>query len=184
MPGSQTKSEYVRDLRSRIDEHRRTIRIELGAMDEAALAWRPDGGSWSVLDCVDHLNRTHEHHAAFLHPAIADAVPADPGDDAYRPTWLARVYIPLAFHPRLRFAAAAALQPRPDAGPSALDELLGHQDELDNLLDAVGPVSLTRTHVPGRPGLRFNLGDSLRIVVHHDDLHLRQARTVLDALNR
>jgi hypothetical protein len=58
---------------------------------------------------------------------------------------------------------------------------LRRQDALCAILDQVGPVDLSRTSVPLEKGIRFNLGDCLKILVYHDGLHIDQARRVLEA---
>ena len=65
-----------------------------------------------------------------------------------------------------------------------LEVYLAKQDGLLEILEQVDQIDLTRTPVPLEKGIKFNLGDCLKVLVYHDDLHIKQAKGVLAAMQQ
>ena len=56
---------------------------------------------------------------------------------------------------------------------------LNKQIELLQTLDQCTDVDLRHTSIPISMGVKFNLGDALKVLVYHDELHFGQARSIL-----
>ena len=176
------KASFVAGLTRRIDLNRRAVQTEFLPLPEDDLSWRRDDRTWSVLQCVDHLNRTHDYYVQRIDAAIPRAVPARAGADVYAPTWMARAFMGFAFNPLVSIPTLSELAPEDAPSAGALNEFITRQSTVRQLLDAVADLDLTHTPVPLQAGVRFNLGDCLTMLVRHDGHHIRQARAVLDAL--
>jgi hypothetical protein len=64
-----------------------------------------------------------------------------------------------------------------------LNTYLTKQTELLRTLDQCAVVDLRHTQIPIATGVKFNLGDALKVLVYHDELHFGQARTILEEMS-
>ena len=64
-----------------------------------------------------------------------------------------------------------------------LNQYLAYQETLLQHLDEAAAVDLVKTMVPIEKFVRFNLGDCLKILVYHDELHIGQAQRVYAQLD-
>ena len=168
------------DLRSRMAEHQAAVTGTFAPLTDAQLAWQPATNAWSILQCMDHLNQTHRYYQTKIGRVLADPVPVT-GEDSYRPSGWGGVYMAFALNPRFSFPVPDAIAPGAlaDLTRDVLGGYLAAQDELLRVLEACDGVDLRATRIPIEKGVRFNLGDCLRILVYHDALHMCQARGVL-----
>lgn len=182
------KALLLADLRSRIQAHQHTVMDSFRPLDEAILTQIPAWGEWSILQCFDHLNQTHAYYNAKIGPALETPVQArshndtdrdtDRNADRYAPSFWGRIYMFFAFNPRFSFPAAAEIAPAAAPPADTFSRYLHNQTALLRVLDAVADVDLSRTRIPIKRGVSFNLGDCLKILVYHDALHIDQATRV------
>lgn len=167
-------------LCERIGRHGGLLTEQLAPRSLPQLAWRPQGRTWSVLQCLAHLNLTHDYYAPKIAVALAAPAPVR-SPDSYTPSFWGRIYMYFALNPRASFPSAEAIAPGDTLGRAVLAGYLDRQTQLLATLRRAEGVDLCRTQVPIAPGVRFNLGDCLKILVEHDALHLGQALRVLAA---
>lgn len=177
---AQSKALLLADLRARIQAHQHTVLDGFRPLETATLAAVPAWGEWSIRQCFDHLNQTHAYYTAKIGPALEDPVPArSRGDnDRYAPSFWGRIYMFFALNPRYSFPTPADIAPATEPPADTLDRYLRNQTALLRVLDAVTDVDLSRTRIPIKSGVSFNLGDCLKILVYHDALHINQATRV------
>lgn len=183
MAAALTKTAFFVDLAAHIQTHETETRTRFQPLDAAQLRWKPAPKEWSILQCYDHLNQTHDYYITKITAALADSPPAAPAQgDVYTPSLWGRVYMFFALNPRFSFPAPAATIPEaaPDLG--ALNTFLENQQRLRNLLEEVERIDLAQTRIPIEKNVQFNLGDCLKILVYHDALHMRQATGVQRSL--
>jgi hypothetical protein len=176
-----SKPDFLADLRARIGRHCETVTATFQPLDETQLLWRPDPREWNVLQCFDHLNLTHDYYMPRMDAALRSPEAAGRGQDVYRPSFWGRIYMFFSFNPRFSFPTAAEITPGTELSRDVLQVYLAKQAALLQVLDRVNDVDLRRTRIPIDKGIRFNLGDCLKILVYHDRLHIGQARGVLAA---
>jgi hypothetical protein len=185
MPQPITKPDFLADLRHHIQQHCHTIAQRYAELDDTLLAQPPAPGEWSVLQCIDHLNLTHDYYRPRIEAALAAPKPAG-RSDLYRPSFWGRIYMHFAFNPKRSFATAAEITPSPAnrANRDLFAAYLARQTQLLGWLDNIGWVDVVKTAVSIERGVKFNLGDCLKILVYHDSLHLDQAERALAALQK
>jgi hypothetical protein len=176
-----SKSDFLADLRTRSDQHRRLVTDTFQPLDDATLAWQPDPREWNILQCFEHNVQTHDYYAPKIAWALQSPSRSQGADEIVQPSFWGRIYMHFAFNPRYSFPTTAAITPHKDLDRAILDMYLRKQDDLSAMLDQAEPVDLSRTAVPLEKGIRFNLGDCLKILVYHDGLHIDQAQRVLEA---
>ena len=178
-----SKTDFLTDLHSHIRQHSALIPARFQPLDPALLNRKPSRREWSILQCFDHLNLTHEYYLTRINRALEKPVKADPARDVYAPSFWGRIYMVFAFNPRNSFPTAASITPSSDLSKDTLAIFLARQDGLRRLIgQRVRGVDLRRTMVPLEKGVRFNLGDCLKVLVYHDALHIDQAARVLHSL--
>lgn len=180
MAAAMTRSDFYADLTAQIDRNCRAV-SRFGELAADRLNWRPAPSEWNVLQCVDHLNLTHDYYHRHMGPALDRAVPVVAGADLYAPSFWGRIYMFFSFNPRFSFPTAPSITPQTQLDGRVLDLYLAKQEDLLALLDRVQDVDLRRSRVPLERGVSFNLGDCLKVLVYHDDLHIGQAQRVLAA---
>ena len=176
-----SKSDFLVDLRARIEHHRYLVTGTFQPLDDAALAWQPNPREWNILQCFEHNVQTHDYYTPKITQALQSPVRSTSAPDTVRPSFWGRIDMHFAFNPRYSFPTAAVITPSKGLDRAILDTYLRRLDALCSILDQVGPVDLSRTPVPLEKGIRFNLGDCLKILVYHDGLHIDQAQRVLEA---
>lgn len=178
------KEDFLADLRQRIRQHVEEVQRIYLELDDAQLARQPRPGEWSILQCFDHLNLTHDYYAPKIAGGLAQKRPARAENDAYSPSFWGRIYMHFAFNPRYSFPTAPEITPGAgDLNRDVLHRYLDKQQELLATLAAVEPLNLKETPIPIEKFVRFNLGDCLKILVYHDRLHMGQAAGVLQQLD-
>lgn len=175
-----TKPEFLVDLQARIDRHRHLVTGTFQPLDDATLAWQPNPREWNILQCFEHNVQTHDYYTPKITRALQSPARSSGAGDSVQPSFWGRIYMHFAFNPRYSFPTAAVITPSKGLERTILDTYLRRQDALSAILDQVGPIDLSRTPVPLEKGIRFNLGDCLKILVYHDGLHVDQAQRVLE----
>ena len=182
MKKTLTKSELLSDLRDRIQEHHETVAEVFQPLDAGKLNCQDNRKEWSIIQCFDHLNLTHEYYLPKIEGVLSNLKPADPHQDIYKPSFWGRIYMYFAFNPKYSFPTAEEITPQSESDRAVLDIYLMKQDGLSEILDQVGEIDLGRTPVTLEKGIKFNLGDCLKVLVYHDDLHIEQAKGILAAM--
>lgn len=177
------KHDFLADLRQRIREHATQVQSVYLELDDAQLARPPGPGEWSILQCFDHLNLTHDYYAPKIAGGLAQQRPANREKDTYRPSFWGRIYMHFSFNPRYSFPTAPEITPGAgELNRDVLHRYLAKQQELLATLETSAPLDVTGTAIPIEKFVRFNLGDCLKILVYHDRLHIGQADRVLHTI--
>lgn len=168
---------FLTTLQTAIQELRATAEAEFAPLDLPLLNHQPAPGSWSVLECLEHLNR----YSRYYHPQLAQALtPARPAaDQAVGYSWLGRQSVGM-MRPDNRKKHTTLKHMNPSGsrlGREVLSEFLSHQTELLALLARAHHADLNRKAVPVEffRLLKLRLGEALEFVVVHQQRHLQQA---------
>ena len=173
---------FLADLTARIHDQCEQVETLFLPLSERQLNWQPSPKEWSILQCVDHLNKTNRFYMGRIKRALQAARPTSGGPDDYKPSFWAGVYIRFAFNPRLSFPSPRQSVPESTLNLDTLTDYLAFQDNLLSLMKGVRNVSLTMTRTPLFKGITYNLGDYLKVLIYHDGLHMGQARRVLTTM--
>jgi hypothetical protein len=155
----------------------------VNGLKESQFNWRPDSQSWSMAECLLHLNMTGERCVGLIEKALADARarrPAGPQRLGYGPwgKWLlGRTEPP----PKRRSKSARSLTPAYGQPITAvLPTFLHIQDQLADQVAQAGGLDLRRVKLPlpGFGPIRPNLHLAFAWIAAHERRHLWQARQV------
>jgi hypothetical protein len=145
---------------------------------------RPDPKSWSVAECVEHLNLTARAFLPLLERAIADArALGAPAPARYRRDlmgWLLWKTMPPPV--RLRVPTAPSFIPGADRSPAELlaefDRLQAEQIRLTGAADGL-PLQKIRVPSPFNAKASYNAFSALSILPPHQERHIWQAARAL-----
>lgn len=147
--------------------------------------WRARPDSWSVAQCLEHLNVTARLYLPLLDAGIADAIrrglyAAGPYTyNIWGRLWVASLEPPV----RLRLKAPAAFRP-PETRPrrDIMAAFHAYQVQYVDRLRQANGIDLARARVssPAAAWLRVPLGSGFASMAAHERRHLAQARDVVE----
>ena len=178
-----TRTEQLEDLKDR------TQRIiaeakkfeELG-MEELNQREAPE--RWSVLECLEHLNYYGDFYLPEINKRIDKAAPSKNED--CQSTWLGNYFalmmLPAENGKMKKMNTFKSMNPIDKRlGKEVVVKFLKQQEEMLRLLDRAKSVDLRRTKTATSISklIKLRLVDTLRVVIYHNQRHLKQAEEVL-----
>ena len=176
-------AQAIRDI-ARLDK---IVKEELMPASSQALSTAPAEGKWSVLQCIEHLNRTSDHYLPELEKALKIAKEAgDAQASEFKTGWIGRKGVkglkPRGEHIPRPMRTFKGMDPGLDQKISddGLNTFLKRHDVLRQLLD----VALK--HDPGKRKItslvkliKFRVGDAVDFLIAHEERHILQAQRAL-----
>jgi len=154
---------------------------------EDQLNRQPAEGKWSVLECLEHLNLYGDFYHPEMKKRMAAAAPS-PADAPYKGTVLGNYFVKSVGPETI----AKTMNTFKDKNPSGsklekkttLDRFIKQQEELLELLTAAKNVDLkkVKTGITISNWIKLRLGDTIRVVVHHNERHWVQLENVLKTI--
>lgn len=143
------------------------------------LNWKAHSKSWSILECLEHLNR----YSHFYHPEIKQRLQATPYTQAleyFNSGWLGN-YFAESMLPREKLNKMNTFKSMNPLGSAldhaVIDTFIRDQKQLLNLLDQARKVNLqkVKTAVSISKWIKLRLGDTFRVLIYHNQRHIVQA---------
>jgi hypothetical protein len=164
-----------------LDDSDRRAEALVRDLDEERFNWRPDEKSWSVAQCLDHLNVANLAYLAPMRAALNRKGGVRRG--AIQPGFLGRWFVAtLEPPPKRRLPAPKKIVP---AARKGRDEVIGEwrriQAEVKDLLRAGAGQDLNRIRFvnPFFSLIRFSVGTGFQVIAAHERRHLWQAERIL-----
>jgi hypothetical protein len=151
----------------------------------AELMTRLEAGSWSAVECLDHLTQTTR---AFL-PAISDAIARAPKlktNRRLRTGILPSLFIRNLNPPyRIRFKVLPQLAPQNADSDTAWAGFVQSQSELLAILNSTAGLAIDKVSIksPVYARIRYNIYGAFRMLTAHQNRHLWQIRQILSVLD-
>jgi len=167
-----------KDLLAIIDAAR-----EFESLPESDLNWKERPKKWSILECLEHLNRYSNYYHAEIKKAIARATTTSHNvNHEVKSTWMGKKFIAM-MHPENTTKQKTFARMNPIEGSlkkEVIFRFLGNQQELAAILEDASKVDLNKASIPVEflKILRMNLGDALQFVVVHEQRHIKQANAL------
>ena len=168
----------ITDLQEKIQAGIVEIETSFLSENNQLLNWKPNAEKWSVLECIEHLNRYNRYYNHHLEQALQKKSPPS----IYKPGWLGDFFVKLVSPENKK-----PMKTRPHLNPTGshldkgtLIEFLDHQQHLLQLLSAAKKNNLNRRSIKVEvmPLMRMKIGDTFRFVITHQQRHLQQACTM------
>ena len=154
---------------------------EFVLLPHSALNWKEHPEKWSILECLEHLNRYSSYYHVELRKAIARAKRSDNEHEA-KSTWMGKKFIAM-MHPDNTTRQKTFKRMNPIHGnlnKEVIERFLKNQQELLDIINDASNIDLNKAAIPVEflRILRMNVGDALQFVIVHEQRHIRQAQAV------
>jgi hypothetical protein len=175
--------EDVQALLQALDDNDRRAEALVGDLDDERLNWRPDERSWSVAQCLDHLNVANRAYLGPMREALErarrqGAVRRGAIQPGIGGRWFVATLEP---PPKRRLPAPRRIVP---AARRGRDEVMAEwrrvQSATKDLLREAAGVDLNGTRFvnPFFALIRFSVGTGFQVIATHERRHLWQAERV------
>jgi hypothetical protein len=156
----------------------------LKAESDTVLNFRTNPKAWSILECLEHLNR----YGRFYLPEITGQIQKTSSEQEryFKSGWLGD-YFAKSMIPKEKLNTMKTFKSmnpiNSTLDKAVIDDFINQQIEMLELLNSAKEVSLakTKTAISISKGIRLKLGDTFRFVIYHNQRHVAQAERVLDA---
>ncbi len=178
-----TSNELIEDLISRTKSNINAVE-QLKTVPEKELNRKENPGSWSVLECIEHLNLYGDFYLPEIRRRIAEGVSAGPAPE-FKSGLLGNYFAVSMLPKEGTLNKMKTFKDKDPAGSSLNKEVLrrftDQQKEMLDLLNMARKVNLTRvkTAISISWLLKLRLGDTFRVVIYHNQRHILQAERVL-----
>ena len=144
---------------------------------------------WSILECLEHLNRYGDYYLPEIEKAIMSGKVSN--ERLIFSTGVLGNYFANLMKVKngkmIRMKTPADKNPSgSDLTPITIDRFIKQQEKLRSLLEQARKVDLTRTKVPISltKFLKLRAGDTFRFFVYHIERHIIQARNAKESAGR
>lgn len=173
-------------LQGQVDELLQTVNTHFVNASDEALLRQPAPDKWSVAQCLDHLNAYSRFYVPAMEKAIrgklTGSLPSSPAP-VFKSGLLGNYFTNMMKPknnglPGMKMQAPKAYRPLADLDARrTVHEFMEWQQQTKALLDRAKLVNLEQIKIPTTLGswLKFNLGDTFRFVIAHEQRHMAQA---------
>ena len=175
----ETKS-LIQELRA-LTQAAQTQALSFKSHSAEELNYKTNSTAWSVLECLEHLNR----YGNFYLPEIEKCMLAAKSKGAlvFKSGLLGGYFVKMIKATNAKKIKASKEMDTTGAelSLSTVDQFIKQVEWLDRLLLQAEGVNLTKekTAISLTRLIKLRLGDTLRFVVYHNERHINQAREAL-----
>jgi hypothetical protein len=155
-------------------------------LPETELNFKEDPQRWSILECIEHLNRYGEFYLPEIERSMLKPSAPQAGS-VYKSGLLGNYFAKLM---KVKDGKLWKMKTPADKNPvgsqlsiTTIDRFLKQQEMLKSLLNQARTSDLTRTKVPISLTklVKLRLGDTFRFFVYHIERHILQAEKVISS---
>lgn len=175
------ESKELIDELAQMTRNHLNVAQELLHLDIEELNSKSDPKSWSILECLEHLNR----YGHFYIPEIEKQINQTSHQPAaYFRSYLLGDYVAKSMLPREKLNKMKTFKSMNPLGSqldqSSIQEFIDQQQHLLSLLEQSRKVNLhkTKTRISISNWIKLKLGDTLRVVIYHNYRHLVQIERI------
>ncbi len=151
-------------------------------LSNSQLNWKSNPDSWSILECLEHLNL----YSDFYLPEIQERIKNSKSKPVQNfKSGLLGNYFANSLLPKEQLNKMKTFKDKNPLGSnldkSVIDKFLEYQKLTLELLDQSNLVNLnkTKTSITISKWIKLKLGDTFRVVIYHNQRHIVQAQKVL-----
>lgn len=152
-------------------------------LTDRALNYRVQEESWSILECIEHLNRYGNFYLPEIEKRMATSGYSNNG--VFKTGWLGN-YFAKSMLPKEKLNKMKTFKSMNPTGSNLTNEVLdifiNQQHTLLHLLNTARKVCLTKTKtgITISKWIKLRLGDTFRVLIYHNQRHIVQADRVLE----
>lgn len=176
--------ELINQLTQDTLEIKRVVEEEFLPLNDEELNFKPDPDTWSVLECIEHLNIAEHHYYKEMDKKIHSST-TTPGQ-SFKGGLIGN-YFTNMMRPNLdgeitnKMTTVKKYVPSQLLSKDVIHHFINDQDIMLKLLEDANAVNLGKVRIKSALGswLMFKLGDAFQFVTAHNQRHLIQAQNVL-----
>lgn len=164
------------------------VKNEFSPLTEEQLFWSPDKSSWSIAQCLAHLNAFHRFYVPVFVERVKNTRFQEP-DEYFQSSPLGQSTFAKVKLGKLKNVKRKLKSPK-DYNPlinknlktdNLLKDFLKYQERLIETLEKSRSINIkkTKTSFTVRPIVKLRLGDAFLYIVYHCERHIEQARKVM-----
>lgn len=171
--------ELLKDLIKRTQKHLAAAQ-EFKKLTTKELNQKDQPQSWSILECIEHLNLYGDYYLAEIEKQIKNTRYQVPQND-FKSSWLGN-YFATAMLPKKKVNKMKTFKDKNPLGSqldsTVLDKFINQQKKTLVLLEAAKKIDLirTKTGISISKWIKLRLGDTFRVVIYHNYRHIVQAQ--------
>lgn len=180
-----TSNDLISELKIRVQKHIQISKTFL-MLSEKTLQSRISDKSWSVLECLQHLNL----YGDFYIPEIEKKMNASSSKkETYFKSGLLGNKFAMDMLPKEQMKTMNTFKSKNPIHSNlekeiVIPEFINQQEKFLELLSIASDKNLSKIKTSITiPLLKFRLGDTFRFVIYHNERHIVQAQNVLKNLN-
>lgn len=174
--------QLIDDLTVRTQAHIEAVK-EFENLNDEALNWKVQPESWSILECLEHLNLYGDFYLPEIERSIQTQGTPKPGA-VFKSGFLGN-YFAKSMLPQEKLNKMKTFKDKDPVGSKlsrqVLSRFLGQQESMLRLLKKAEKTDLSKvkTSISISRLIKLRLGDTFRVVVYHNERHIAQANKVL-----
>ncbi len=177
-------NQLLQDLAAQVKSHIEYATL-LEEQPEKSLNARITPESWSILECIEHLNRYGNFYLPEIEKRIqsSSSKPEAQFKSGLLGNYFAESMLPKAKLNKMKtFKNMNPIHSKLDK--NVLQTFISQQKKLLLLLESAEKVSLnkTKTSISISTLIKLELGDTFRFLIYHNERHIQQAQRVLKAV--
>ena len=155
---------------------------KLNTLSIEKLNWKEEKDSWSVLECIEHLNLYGDFYIPELKKRIESSKTNSKKD--FKSGILGN-YFAKSMLPKKKLNKMKTFNDKNPAGSelqkTTIDRFIEQQKQTLNLLELSQKIDLnkTKTAISISKLIKLKIGDTFRVVIYHNERHFVQAEKVL-----
>lgn len=177
------KSKLLDSLKEMTNKHLKMVG-ELESMPASALLFRPSPDAWNVLECMEHLVRYGKFYIPEMEKRLNKS--SDENNPVFKSGLLgnkfAMMMLPNTRMKKIKtFKNMDPLNSRLDK--SVLATLRQQLNALLRIMDQASKKNLNKikTAISISAFIKLRLGDTLRVVIYHNERHMVQAKKIIES---
>jgi hypothetical protein len=171
----------LEQLRSEVETILQFVETEVKKLPAEKLNQRPANGGWSLLECLEHLNRYSDYYNPVLEKAISNNVATNERAEITL-TWLGKKSVEMISPENTRKQKTLKkMNPQGSLlNVTMVDIFLQNQQQLLTLLQKAKQANLGKKAVPVEffRLLKMNIGETLLFMVLHEQRHFMQLQRI------
>lgn len=177
----------IRRLSSLTEHFAEEVRTEYGSLSAHQLNWQPNDRTWSIAQCLAHLNAYYRYYIPVFKGKISNTRFTD------TPEFFTSSPLGVAVYSSVKLGklknVKRKLKSTKDYNPlvntslsldNVIEEYIQHSKEYKEVLKEGAKINLRKTKCPLslRPVVKLNLGDAFVFLTYHNERHVEQMNKV------
>jgi hypothetical protein len=174
----------IDDFRRQFEQLASDADALVAPLTQEQFVWQPSPGSWSVAQCIDHLNVTARMYLPRLDEGIAEGIRRGLyGEGPFVHDFIGKLFVrTMEPPPRIRVKAPTVFQPATlRSRPEIMAAFRAYQVQFVDRLRQASGLDLRRAKVvsPASAWLKMSLNSGFALMAAHERRHLWQAQQVI-----